>query len=264
MDGPRRIVMPSFMKTSNPALGENTFQGFPLTDEAAMTFDGTLNKTAVLLLCAFVTAACAWSVYMGSRSLVSVLPLFWIGTVGALVFAIITIVKKEWSPYTAPLYSLLEGLAIGSISAFLEAAFPGTAIKAVSMTFGVLFVMLFVYSLHIIPIRKKLRMGIVSATGAVALFYLSGFALSFFGINFGILNGGSYLSIGLSFVVVILAALNFILDFDFIETGVRTGVPKYMEWYGAFGVMVTLVWLYLEVFRLLGKIRSRERSLQTR
>jgi uncharacterized YccA/Bax inhibitor family protein len=250
--------MPQLMKTSNPALGLKTFGDFPLTNDEAMTLDGTVLKTGILLLCSFVAATCAWSTYMAAQSAAAVLPLLGIGTIGGFIVALVTIFKKEWSPFTAPIYALLEGLALGSISSILEVSFPGVVIKAVALTFGVLFVMLFAYSLHIVPITNKLRMGIVAVTGAFVLFYAAGFFLSYLGgVNIAPLNGSSKLSLGLSFVVVVVAALNFILDFDFIERGARAGAPKYMEWYSAFGLMVTLVWLYLEIVRLLTKLRSR-------
>ncbi len=253
--------MPPLMKTSNPALPLKTFQGFPLTNDAAMTFDGTVLKTAILLLCSFVAATTAWSAYMGG-SAAAVLPLLAIGVIGGFIIALVTIFKKELSLLTAPIYALLEGLALGSISAILEIPFPGIAIKAVSLTYGVLFVMLFAYSLHLVPLTNKLRMGIVAVTGAFVLFYGAGFFLSFFGINFAVLNGSSPFSMGFSCVVVVAAAFSFILDFDFIQRGARAGAPKYMEWYGAFGLMVTLVWLYPEIFRLLFKLRSRESENQ--
>jgi uncharacterized YccA/Bax inhibitor family protein len=167
-----------------------------------------------------------------------------------------TIFKQTWAPFTAPIYALLEGLVLGSLSAVLELRFPGIAMQAVGMTFGVLFVMLLLYRSHIIPVTQKLRMGIVAATGAIFLFYIAEMILGFFGVHFGAINGSGPIGIGFSIVVVAIAAFNLILDFDFIERGVHGGAPKYMEWYGAFGLMVTLVWLYLEIIRLLAKLRE--------
>ena len=246
------------LKTSNPALTLKTFQGFPLTNDEAMTLDGTVVKTAILLLCSFVAATTAWSTYMGAGSAAAVFPLLGIGAIGGLFIALITIFKKELSPFTAPIYALLEGLALGSVSVIFEVAFPGIAIKIVALTYGVLFVMLFAYSLHLVPLTNKLRMGIVAVVGAFVLFYGAGFFLSFFGINFAVLNGSSPLSMGLSSVIVVVAAFAFILDFEFISRGARAGVPKYMEWYGAFGLMITLIWLYPEMIRLLVKLRKRD------
>ncbi len=156
------------------------------------------------------------------------------------------------------MYALLEGLVLGSISAILEVRFPGIAIQAVSLTFGTLVVLLLAYRSGLIPVTEKFRLGIVAATGGIALFYIVEIVLGFFGIHFTSINGSGAIGIGFSIFVVIIAALNLVLDFDFIETGVRVGAPKYMEWYGAFGLMVTLIWLYFEILRLLSKLRSRD------
>jgi uncharacterized YccA/Bax inhibitor family protein len=169
----------------------------------------------------------------------------------------VTIFKKEWAPVTSPIYALLEGLVLGGISAVTNARYPGIGIEAVCLTFGTLFVLLLAYSSGLIKVTDKLRMGIVAATGGICAFYLLELVLSFFGVHFATINGNSFIGIGFSVFVVIIAALNLVLDFDFIETGVKVGAPKYMEWYGAFGIMVTLVWLYLEILRLLSKVRSR-------
>jgi len=247
----------ALIKTSNPALNEKIFQGQPVALEDAMTLDGTVNKTGILLLCAIATAAFAWHTFMQDHSSAAVLPMLWGGMIGGFIFALITIFKKEWAPFTAPIYSLLEGLVLGSISAVLELRYPGIAMQSVAMTLGVLFVMLLAYRSHLIPVTQKLRLGIVAATGAIALFYIAEIVLSFFGIQFASINGSGVIGIGFSIVVVIIASLNLVLDFDFIESGVQARAPKYMEWYGAFGLMVTLVWLYLEIIRLLSKVRSR-------
>jgi uncharacterized YccA/Bax inhibitor family protein len=246
------------IKTSNPALNTKIFQSQPIGLEEPMTLDGTVNKTGILLLCCIATAVFAWHTFRSTQSVAAVLPLLWIGTLGGLVFAIATIFKQTWAPVTAPIYSLLEGLALGSISAIFELRFPGIAVQSVAMTFGVLVVMLLAYRSHIIPVTQKVRLGIVAGTGAIALFYIAEILLGFFGIHFAAINGATPLGIGFSVVVVVIAALNLILDFDFIEGGVEHGAPKYMEWYGAFGLMVTLVWLYLEILRLLSKIRGRD------
>jgi uncharacterized YccA/Bax inhibitor family protein len=250
--------MPQLIKTSNPALNAKIFQGHSIGLEEPMTLDGTVNKTGVLLLCCIATAAFAWHTFRQTQSVAAISPLLWIGAIGGLIFAMITIFKQTWAPVTAPIYALLEGLALGSISAIFELRFPGIAIQSVAMTFGVLFVMLLAYRSHIIPVTQKLRLGIVAGTGAIAIFYFVEIILGFFGIRFAAINGATPIGIGFSVIVVIIAALNLILDFDFIEGGVEHGAPKYMEWYGAFGLMVTLVWLYLEILRLLSKIRGRD------
>jgi uncharacterized YccA/Bax inhibitor family protein len=250
--------MAQLMKTSNPALSSQVFQNEHAAFGESMTLDGTVNKTGILLVCAGLSAAWAWHVFMQTRSAASVLPLMWIGLLGGLVFAMITIFKKTWAPVTAPVYSLLEGLALGSISAVLEVRYPGIAMQSVGLTFGTLLVLLLAYRSGLIPVTQKFRLGIVAATGAIMLLYIAEFALGFFGIHFSSINGNGMIGIGFSVVVVIIAALNLVLDFDFIESGVRAQAPKYMEWYGAFGIMVTLVWLYIEILNLLAKVRSRD------
>jgi uncharacterized YccA/Bax inhibitor family protein len=187
-----------------------------------------------------------------------VLPLVAIGGIGGFIAALVTIFKKEWSPITAPIYALLEGLALGGISAVFELRYPGIAMQAVGLTFGTLFVLLLAYHSGLIPVTEKFKLGVVAATGGIAVFYLVEFVLGFFGVHFAAINGSGLLGIGFSVVVVIVAALNLVLDFDFIESGVNAGAPKYMEWYGAFGLIVTLVWLYLEILRLLAKLNSRK------
>jgi uncharacterized YccA/Bax inhibitor family protein len=246
------------MRTSNPALNERAFQGERAVLGDTMTLQGTVNKTGVLLICAVATAAWTWNLFLHAHSPQSVMPLAILGGIGGLIVAMVTIFKKEWAGITAPIYALLEGLVLGSISAILELRFPGIAIQAVSLTFGTLVVLLLAYRSGIIAVTEKFRLGVIAATGGIALFYIVQIVLGFFGIHFTAVNGSGAIGIGFSIFVVIIAALNLVLDFDFIETGVRVGAPKYMEWYGAFGLMVTLIWLYFEILRLLSKLRSRE------
>ena len=254
----------ALMKTSNPALNGNTFENLPRTqyggviDETArMTLTGTVNKTGILLLCAIASAYWIWHQFSLSRDMADVTPWMMGGLIGGLVFAMITIFKKEWSPVTAPIYALLEGLVLGGLSAVIDLRYPGIAIQAVSLTFGTLFVLLLAYRSGLIKVTQKFRLGIIAATGGIMVFYLLEMVLGFFGIQFTSINGSGPIGIGFSLIVVGIAALNLVLDFDFIEQGVQYGAPKYMEWYGAFGIMVTLVWLYLEILRLLSKLRSR-------
>jgi uncharacterized YccA/Bax inhibitor family protein len=246
------------MRTSNPALNERVFQGERAVLGDTMTLQGTVNKTGVLLICVVATAAWTWNLFLHSHSPQTVMPLALIGGIGGLIVAMVTIFKKQWAGITAPIYALLEGLVLGSISAILEVRFPGIAIQAVSLTFGTLIILLLAYRSGLIAVTEKFRLGIIAATGGIALFYIVEIVLGFFGIHFTAINGSGVIGIGFSVFVVIIAALNLVLDFDFIETGVRVGAPKYMEWYGAFGLMVTLIWLYFEILRLLSKIRSRE------
>lgn len=252
------------MKTSNPTLGNKTFQNLPgsgyggLIDAAdRMSLSGTVNKTGILLLCAMASAAWVWRAFMESRDLADVGPWLTLGALGGFVVAMVTVFKKEWAPITAPLYALLEGLVLGGVSAVFDFRYPGVAFQAVGLTFGTLFVLLLAYSSGMIKVTNKLRLGIVAATGGIMLFYVAEMILGFFHINFLAINSGSGLGIVFSLFVCGIAALNLVLDFDFIEQGVAYGAPKYMEWYGAFGIMVTLIWLYLEILRLLSKMRSR-------
>ncbi len=177
-----------------------------------------------------------------------------IGGIGGFIMALVTIFKKEWAPMTAPLYALLQGLFIGGISSMIEASYPGIVIQAVSLTFGTLAGMLFLYKSGIIQVTEKFRLGVFAATAGIAIFYLVTIALSFFGVNVPLMNGGGIWGIGFSVIVVIIAALNLVLDFDFIEQGAASKrLPQYMDWYAAFALMVTLIWLYLEILRLLSK-----------
>jgi uncharacterized YccA/Bax inhibitor family protein len=244
-----------FGRTSNPALNDQTFRGQGLALGEAMTLQGTVNKTGILLICAVASAAWTWHQYLIAPESVGGLAL--IGVIGGLIAAFATIFKKEWAPFTAPIYALLEGLVLGSVSALLNIRFPGLPIQAVALTFGVFVVMLLAYSTGLIRVSDKLRMGIIAATGGIALFYLMEMILGFFHVQFLAVNGSGPIGIGFSLLVVGIAALNLVLDFDMIEYGVASGSPKYMEWYGAFGLMVTLIWLYFEMLRLLSKLRER-------
>ena len=253
------------IKTSNPALNDRTFRGaggpiiygYAGTTER-MTVNGTVNKTGVLLVLALATACVPWYEFTKVHDLGAVSGLMMLGLLGGFVLAMVTIFKAAWAPVTAPMYALAEGLALGGISAMFEVRYPGLPMEAVALTFGVLAVMLIAYRAGWIKMNDKLRLGIIAATGGIAVFYLAEMVLGFFGIHFGAVNGNGVIGIGFSLVVVAVASLNLVLDFDVIENGVKFGAPKYMEWYGAFSLMVTLVWLYLEMLRLLGKFRSRD------
>lgn len=247
--------MPSLFKTSNPALNAKTFNTRVALGAETMSLQGTVNKTGFLLFCA--SAAAAWTWYLANTQADS-LPLWmWGGLLVGFVVAIVTVFKKEWSPVTAPVYALCEGLALGGISAFLEHAYPGIPIQALGLTFGVTFVMLLLYTSGILRATPKFTIGVVAATGGICLVYIVDMVLRFFGHQVPLLNSSGPMGIAISVVIVIVAALNLILDFGFVEAGVQTGAPKYMEWYGAFGILVTLVWMYLEMLRLLAKIRER-------
>ena len=248
--------MAQLMRTSNPVLNEKRFEGFGVLG-SGMTLEGTVNKTGLLLLFAMATAAWTWHLFNGTFACrCASLAVDWehrricLRDRHGLQEGVVSGHRTR--------YALLEGLALGGISAVLELRFPGIAIQAVSLTFGTLLVLLLAYRSGLIPVTQNFRLGIVAATGGIMVFYLLQFVLGFFGVHFTSINGSGPIGIGFSLIVVGIAALNLVLDFDFIENGVRMGAPKYMEWYGAFGLMVTLVWLYLEILRLLTKLRGRD------
>jgi uncharacterized YccA/Bax inhibitor family protein len=247
------------MRTGNPALSDRAFSGFGRVTlaDAAMTIQGTANKALLLLLCVLVTASWVWSKYYQAMDPQAVTPWVALGAIAGFVVALVTIFKQTWAPITAPLYALLQGLVIGGLSAVFEAQFPGIVIQAAGLTLGTCLAMLLAYKSRLIQATENFKMGVVAATGGIALFYIITMVLGFFGIRMPLMYGNSWVSIGFSLFVVVIAALNLVLDFDFIEQGAAQGAPKYMEWYGAFGLMVTLIWLYLEMLRLLAKLRSR-------
>jgi uncharacterized YccA/Bax inhibitor family protein len=248
--------MPDIFRTSNPALNPKALQGRTLVGGESMTLQGTVNKTGVLLLLATVTAAWTWGLAR-SGTPGAALPWMLGGIIGGLVMALVTIFKKDWSPFTAPLYAALEGLALGGISSILDQAYHGIAMQAVGLTFGVLAVMLFLYTAGIVRATPRFTLGVIAATGGIFVVYMVDMVLGFFGHHVSLLYDSGPLGIGISLVIVIVASLNLIIDFGMIESGVQAGAPKYMEWYGAFGLMVTLVWLYMEMLRLLSKMRRR-------
>jgi uncharacterized YccA/Bax inhibitor family protein len=245
------------MRTANPALNDKTFAGFRAATAEAMTVNGTVGKTALLLLLALIGAGWVWKMFFTSGNPAAVMPWMIGGLVGGLVFAMVTIFKREWAGVTAPLYALLEGLFLGGISAFFEARFPGIVIQAVGLTFGTLLALLAAYRSGIIRATENFKLGVAAATGGIFVVYLVSMVMGFFGIRMPFIHDSGIIGIGFSLFVVVIAALNLVLDFDFIEHGAERGAPKYMEWYAAFGLIVTLVWLYLEILRLLAKLQSR-------
>ena len=241
------------MRSGNPALSSKTFENLSTTSSDVMTLDGAVNKTVIsmgiLLFAAYYTYSNAIMDYI------------LIGFIGGFVVALVTIFKKSWSPVTVPIYAVLEGLALGGISKMYADAFePGIVPQAIMLTLGILFALLFAYKTKIIRATENFKLGVFAATAGIGIVYLVSFFMGIFG------SGGlpvidptnsSMLSIGFSLFVVVIASLNLVMDFDFIESGAANGAPKYMEWYGAFGLLVTLIWLYLEILRLLAKLSSR-------
>ena len=250
--------MADLMKTSNPALGQNTFRDLAGFGGDIMTVSGAVNKTGILVILCVASAAWTWKRFFATGDPSSVAPMMAIGGIGGFILALVTVFKKQWAGITSPLYALAQGGLLGGVSAMLEMRYKGIAIQAVMLTFGTLVAMLLVYRSGLIQVNNKFRIGVVAATGGIALFYLAQFVLSFFGISFHTVNSGTPIGIGFSLLVVGIAALNLVLDFDLIEQGARQGAPRYMEWYGAFGLILTLIWLYLEILRLLQKFQSRD------
>jgi uncharacterized YccA/Bax inhibitor family protein len=239
-------------RSANPALNKNTFitTGRAGTSSNVMTIEGTVNKTALLLGLLLVTASYSWS----NQSVL----LLTGGAIGGLIMAFVTIFKKEWSGFTAPVYALFEGLFLGSISAMFERSYPGIVTNAVLLTFGTLFALLIAYRSGVIKATENFKLGVFAATGGIFFLYMISIVLGFFGISIPFMHSNGPIGIGISLVIVVIAALNLVLDFDFIEQGSELGAPKYMEWYGAFGLMVTLIWLYIEILHLLSKLQSRD------
>lgn len=244
------------MRSGNPALSKHTFSSLSQAESAgkAMTIEGTVNKTALSLLLLTTTALYTWNLPLGSPQL-GILTI--VGILGGLGMALVTIFKKHLAPYTVPGYALLEGFAIGAISSFFEAKFPGIVTQAVFLTFGTLGALLIAYRSGWIKATENFKLGVFAATGGIALIYMINFIMGFFGPGMSMVHSSSTTGILFSVVVVVIAALNLVLDFDFIEEGAESGAPAYMEWYGAFGLLVTLIWLYLEILRLLAKLNSR-------
>jgi uncharacterized YccA/Bax inhibitor family protein len=239
-------------KTLQRAAHQNTLDGdFIQTAGDRMTVSGAVNKSLILGAIMLLTASVGYT-YAS--------PLFmWGGAILGLVTVIAASFKPEWSTFLAPLYAALEGFFVGSVSMIYAAAFfPGIIFQAVTLTMAVFFVMLFVYKMGIIKVSEKFRSGVIMATGAIFLVYIVNFALSFFGINLPFLHEGGMMSIGISLVIIGVASMNLLLDFDNFDKGEKFGAPAYYEWFFAMGLLVTLVWLYIEILRLLSMLSSSD------
>ena len=238
------------MRSGNPVLSKSTFSSAREHSET-MTINGTVNKTAI---CLFLMVGTGYLTFN------SINPGILIACgIGGFIVAIVTVFKKEWAPITVPLYAILEGGLLGGVSFMYNSLYDGIVTNAIFLTVGILLSLLVAYRSGYIKPTENFKLGIFAATGGIAIIYLINFVMGFFGSSMGIMqiDNASPMSIGFSIVVVIIAALNLVLDFDFIEEGSEKGAPKYMEWYGAFGLLVTLIWLYLEILRLLAKLNSR-------
>jgi uncharacterized YccA/Bax inhibitor family protein len=259
-------------QSGNPTLNPRLLSNFPASQTGrVMTLGGTMNKVAISLALVVLSALFTWNRYVAAYDAARVVnPLhaaqvgaaavgvfILVGVIAGLVIALATAFKPTWSPITAPLYALCEGLFLGGVSAIFNASYPGVVIQAVLLTFAVMAVMLFLYRSGIIKVTPRLTAGIVAATGGVMLFYLVTWILSFVGVSTNALFFGTQLSIVISLVIVAIAAFNLLLDFETIRRGTEQGWPEYMEWYSAFALTVTLVWLYLEILNLMANLRSR-------
>ena len=245
-------------KSSNPVLGNNTFKNPAYSGDIGdvMTIQGTVNKSILLVFLVVLSASYTWKLMLEGVSS-AMMTYMLIGAIGGFIVAMVSVFKKEWTPITAPMYAILEGLFLGGISAMFNAQYPGIVIQAVALTFGTTFGLLFAYKSRLIKVTENFRLGVVAATGGIFIAYMFSFILGMFGVNIGFMHSNGPVGIIVSLVIVVVAALNLVLDFDFIEKGADAGAPKFMEWYAAFGLLVTLVWLYLEMLRLLSKLSGR-------
>jgi uncharacterized YccA/Bax inhibitor family protein len=250
----------AIFKSSNPALSEKVFNTINITDSSqVMTVRGTMNKLGLMMIFLMAGAFYTWSGFFKGQN---VQPMLLIGAIGGFVVAIIMAFKKEWAPYLAPAYAILEGLFLGAISAMFSFAFadkmPNIITNAVGLTIGTGVAMFLLYNFRIIQATERFKSVVFTATAGIAIFYLITMVLRMFGVNMPFMHDSSPLGIGISLFIVVIAALNLIMDFDMIEKGAAHGAPKFMEWYGAFGLVVTLVWLYLEILRLLSRCASKD------
>lgn len=238
-------------RSGNPALREKTFtqNDYAVSADQQMTVSGTINKVGILFLLLLCSAAYSWVNPSG----------LWVGlgVFGGLIVAMVTIFKMEWARYTAPLYAVFEGLFLGSISMLFAQQYQGIVFNAVVLTLGIFAAMFIIYRSGLIKVTQRFRMGVAAATGGIFLVFIASFILQFFGIQLGLVYGTGFWGIGFSLVIIVIAALNLVLDFDLIERGAASGAPKYFEWYTAFGLMVTLIWLYIEILRLLSLTQRR-------
>ena len=246
------------MRSSNPVMTGRIYEkaGHAVAGGSVMTISGTINKIGLLLLLVIAAAAYTWNMVMGADpGRAGTLAI--IGGIGGFIMAMVTVFRPKSSPITAPIYAILEGLLLGALSAMINASYPGVAFQAVLLTIGTLFTMLFLYRSGRIRATPKFRRGVMMATGAVFFAYMISWIMGLLGMPVGFMHSSGPLGIVINLVIIVIAALNLIMDFDFIEKGSASGAPKFMEWYGAFGLIVTLIWLYIEFLRLLSRFAGR-------
>jgi uncharacterized YccA/Bax inhibitor family protein len=248
-------------KGGNPAISEKTFEQVQLHDGELMTVNGTMNKFGIMFIMLLAGAWFTWSMFY-QQGPQAVMPWMWGSLIAGFVIALVIIFKKTWAPYLALGYALCQGLFLGAISAYYDFAFaasyPSIIMHAVLLTFGTAAAMYLLYRTGVIKATNKFKKVVVIATAGIGIFYLIAIVMRLFGTQMPYLHDNGPIGIGISLFIVAIAALNLVLDFDMIDQGAAQGAPKYFEWYGAFGLMVTIVWLYLEILRLLSKLNSRD------
>lgn len=245
------------MRTSNPALTAKAFENLPVATEV-MTINGTVNKSLFLISLVFLSAYISWQQTLLNISSSSFsIPIWYYPLIFvAFIVALIIIFKKTTAPYLAPVYAILEGALLGVISSLMESLYSGIVLQAILCTFGTFAALLITYKFEIIKATENFKLGVIAATGGIAIVYIIDLVLSFFGMNVPFIHETGPMGIAVSVIITIVAALNLVLDFDFIEQATKSRAPKYMEWYASFGLLVTLIWLYLEILRLLGKSKK--------
>ena len=248
----------AIFQSGNPTLSEKIFSKSIDRNSETMTVGGTINKFGFLMFMVIAGAVYTWNLY--PLRMPTLMSFLWIGMIGGFIAAIVITFKPKWAGYIAPLYGLLEGFFLGAISVVINEAFkakyPGIVLQAVGLTFGVSVAMFLLYNFRIIKATEKFKSVIIASTAGIALFYFITLILGMFHVNLPFMYNSSPLGIGISLFVIAIAALNLILDFDRIEKGANMGAPKFMEWYGAFGLLVTIVWLYIEILKLLSRLAN--------
>jgi uncharacterized YccA/Bax inhibitor family protein len=254
----------AIFNSSNPTLSEKIFtRSVDHSNTELMTVRGTIQKFGFLMLLVLAGAAYTWKLYY-SFKVPTMMTFFYVGMIGGTICAFATIFVPKFAKYLSPAYALFEGFLLGGLSAIINESFkvkyPNIIMEAVLLTFGVAFAVFLLYNFRIIQATNKFRAVILSSMVGIGIFYLVDIVLGFFGVNIPFMNFGdnSVIGIVINLFVVVIAALSLVLNFDQIETGEKMGAPKYMEWYGAFGLLVTLIWLYLEILRLLSRFSNNK------
>lgn len=245
------------MRSNNPALRKAFAQDYSQVSGQGMTVEGVMNKALISMIPLLLAASWAWGRSMAMQT--PPMGLIIGASIVGFILAMVTVFKMAWSPITTPIYAGVEGLVLGSLSAYFEMAYPGVVFQAITLTFGLFAVALIAYRTGLIRVTNKFRMGLIMATGGIFVVYLVSMVMGFFGTGIPMIHESGPIGIGFSLVVLGIATLNLLLDFDLIERGTQAGFPKYMEWYAAFGLLVTLIWIYIEALKLMAKLRGSRR-----